>query len=85
MQSLLIPTILVPVDFSRRAEGAARCARNLATHFDAETILLHVIEPFQLDYAMVEPFESSLRELAQAQRTKSRLSWTPSARNSWKV
>ncbi|HZO53821.1 MAG TPA: universal stress protein [Bryobacteraceae bacterium] len=70
MQNISISKILVPVDFSRRAEGAARSAQRLAVHFHAEIILLHVVEPFHLDYAMVEPFESSLSELAQAHRQR---------------
>ncbi|HUQ95373.1 MAG TPA: universal stress protein [Bryobacteraceae bacterium] len=67
---LSISRILAPVDFSRRCEGAARSARRLAAHFHAELILLHVVEPFHVDYAMVEPFEASLRALAQANRAK---------------
>lgn len=65
-----ISRILVPVDFSRRAEGAVRSAYHLAGHFGAEVILLHVVEPFHVDFAMVEPFEASLRELAQASRAR---------------
>ena len=58
------------MDFSRRAEGAVRSAHRLAAHFDAELMLLHVVEPFHVDFAMVEPFEGSLRELAQAKWSK---------------
>jgi nucleotide-binding universal stress UspA family protein len=71
MHQVSISRILVPVDFSRRAEDAALSAKRLAAHFNAELILLHVVEPFHVDYAMLEPFEDSLRELAQAKRSKS--------------
>ena len=43
MQSL--SKILLPVDFSERSAGAAHYARLLATHFDSEVILLHVLPP----------------------------------------
>ncbi len=37
--------ILFPVDFSRRSRGAAAFVEALAGRFEAELILLHVIEP----------------------------------------
>jgi nucleotide-binding universal stress UspA family protein len=37
--------ILFPVDFSRRARGAAAYVEALAGRFEAELILLHVVEP----------------------------------------
>jgi nucleotide-binding universal stress UspA family protein len=70
MHQVSISRILVPVDFSRRAEDAALSAKRLAAHFNAELILLHVVEPFHVDYAMLEPFEDSLRELARAKRSQ---------------
>ena len=39
--------ILLPVDFSERAAGAARCARVLAQHFSSEIVLLHVLAPLE--------------------------------------
>ncbi|MFN0169817.1 MAG: universal stress protein [Bryobacteraceae bacterium] len=72
MHPVSIHKILAPVDFSRRAEGAVRSARRLAAHFDAELIVLHVMEPFHVDYAMVEPFEGSLRHLADENLAKKR-------------
>lgn len=45
-----VSKILVPVDFSERAFSAVRYARNLACHFHAELILLHVLPP--IPYAM---------------------------------
>jgi len=70
MRQFLISRILVPVDFSQRSEDAARAAKRLAAHFGAELILLHVVEPFHVDFAMLEPFEDSLRKLSQAHLAK---------------
>jgi len=70
MEQVSISKILLPVDFSRRAEGAVRSAHRLAAHFHAELMLLHVVEPFHVDFAMVEPFQDSLRDLAQAKWSK---------------
>jgi nucleotide-binding universal stress UspA family protein len=42
--------ILVPVDFSERSVAAVQYARNLACHFHAELILVHVLPP--IPYAM---------------------------------
>ena len=42
--------ILLPVDFSDRSVGAARCARLLAQHFSAEVVLLHSLAP--IDYQL---------------------------------
>jgi nucleotide-binding universal stress UspA family protein len=72
MPQLSISKILVPVDFSRRAEGAVRAAERLAAHFNAELVVLHVTEPFHVDYAMVEPFEVPLRALAQGKDARVR-------------
>ena len=46
--------ILLPVDFSERAASAARCAKPLAVHFEAELILLHVLPPVQYQFGPVE-------------------------------
>jgi nucleotide-binding universal stress UspA family protein len=39
--------ILLPVDFSDRSAGAARCARVLAQHFSSEVVLLHALAPLE--------------------------------------
>ena len=70
MKNNSISKILVPVDFSHRAEGAVRRAHRLANRFGSEIVLVHVLEPIHVDFAMVEPFELPLRELAQAHRAK---------------
>ena len=41
-------TIILPVDFSTRAAGAAAHARILAKQFGAKIVALHVMRPFQL-------------------------------------
>jgi len=46
--------ILFPVDFSRRARGAAAYVEALAGRFDAEVILLHVIEPAPYNRTLAE-------------------------------
>lgn len=43
---LPLEKILLPVDFSERASGAARYAKILASHFKSEVTMLHVVEPF---------------------------------------
>ena len=52
MQSL--SKILLPIDFSERSVSAARCAKPLAKHFEAELILLHVLAPMQYQYGPAE-------------------------------
>jgi len=46
--------ILLPVDFSERAAGAARYAKSLAAHFQSEVVLLHALPPPQQVFAPVE-------------------------------
>lgn len=41
-------TIVLPVDFSNRAAGAAAHARIMAKQFDATIIAVHVLRPFQV-------------------------------------
>jgi nucleotide-binding universal stress UspA family protein len=63
-----IPTIervLVPIDFSETAAGAARYADALAQRVGAKVTLLHVVPPLSFDYAMAEPTESRAQELRQ--------------------
>jgi universal stress protein A len=43
-----IKRILVPVDFSQDSLNALNSARDLAQHFGAELLLLHVIAPIDL-------------------------------------
>ena len=46
--------ILFPMDFSRRARGAAVYVEALAGRFDAEVMLLHVIEPTPYNRTLAE-------------------------------
>lgn len=55
--------ILLPVDFSERSVGAARYARLLADHFQAELVLLHVLTPQQYEFGAMEVAGSMLNEL----------------------
>jgi len=58
MRNLSFSRILVPVDFSTRSAEAVRYAKRLTAHFDSQLLLLHVVEPAALDYAMVEPVQT---------------------------
>jgi nucleotide-binding universal stress UspA family protein len=51
---LPLSRILVPVDFSERSVAAIRYARNLACHFHAELILLHVLPPISYELSGFE-------------------------------
>ena len=72
MPALSIQKILLPVDFSANAEDAVRYAASLARRFNSEVVLLHVLEPPHVDFAMVE-FTDSLESLAQAGRERTRV------------
>lgn len=60
-----ISRVLVPIDFSDTAAGAARYADALAQRVGARVTLLHVVPPLSFDYAMAEPTESRAAELRQ--------------------
>jgi nucleotide-binding universal stress UspA family protein len=47
---LMLKKILVPIDFSNISKGSLPLATFLAAKFDAEIILLHVVEKFPIDY-----------------------------------
>lgn len=72
MPSLPITKILLPVDFSARAEEALRYAVPMAQHFNAELVLLHVLEPLHPDFAMAE-LPDALASLSQTQRERARV------------
>jgi len=44
--------ILVPVDFSKSSLDALQYALDMAQHYDAQLILLHVVEPYHADMLM---------------------------------
>jgi nucleotide-binding universal stress UspA family protein len=60
--------ILLPVDFSDRCLGAARYAYALASRYDAEILMLHVVEPIRYEFSALEFGGTVLTELA-ANRT----------------
>ena len=64
--------ILVPVDFSDRAVGAARCAKVLADHFHSSLTLLHVIPPSNYDVAPLDAGGAILPELYRARTEQAR-------------
>jgi nucleotide-binding universal stress UspA family protein len=49
-----VSKILLPVDFSERSMAAARCAKPLVSHFQAELILLNVLPPIQYQFGPAE-------------------------------
>ncbi len=55
MNNLAIRRILVPIDLSARSADAAEYAQVVADRFNAELILLHVLEPLAADFAMTDP------------------------------
>src|SRR5688500_12409333 len=55
MKNLAIRRILVPIDLSARSADAAEYAQVVADRFNAELILLHVLEPLAADFAMTDP------------------------------
>ena len=55
--------IVLPVDFSERSLGAARYGKTLATHFDSELTLLHVLTPPHYEFGALEIGGSMLSEL----------------------
>lgn len=69
---LPLSKILVPVDFSERSVSAIRYARNLACHFHAELILLHVLRPISYEPGGSEfggvVMPDTLGRIAQARR-----------------
>jgi nucleotide-binding universal stress UspA family protein len=57
--------ILFPIDFSQRSRGAASYVEALAGRFDAELILLHVIEPTTYNRTLAEEPTISPKEILQ--------------------
>lgn len=55
--------ILLPVDFSQRAVGAARYAEALADQYSAQITMLHVIPPPHYEFASMEAGSTALAEL----------------------
>lgn len=62
MNTLPQGKILVPVDFSPRSTDAVEYAMPIAKRFGSELIILHVMEPLSIDFAMVEPSRALLQD-----------------------
>ena len=71
MPALSITKILLPVDFSAKADEAVLYAASLARRFNSEVILLHVLEPPHADFAVVE-LPGYLEGIAQARQESAR-------------
>ncbi len=72
-----IKRILLPTDFSKHANQALRHAARLATEFDAELVLLHVVSVFEDDpydeaqhFPDMEAFYTQLEDSARARMAK---------------
>ena len=61
-----LASILLPVDFSERSTGAARCAKALANHFASQVTLLHVLAPAPFDSGLDAPGGAMVAELLRA-------------------
>ncbi len=55
--------ILLPVDFSERSSGAARCARTLSARFQPAVTVLHVLPPPQYEFGAMDVSGSIIGEL----------------------
>lgn len=71
---LPISKIVLPVDFSQRSPGAARYAKALARHFDAEVSILHVVASPPYEFGTLEVSGAVLSELlANSEHTEKHL------------
>jgi len=61
-----LSNILLPVDFSERAAGAARYARLLASHFQSTVTLLHAITPPQYEFGAIDIGGMMMADLYQS-------------------
>ncbi len=64
--------ILLPVDFSDRCLGAAHYAASLASRFQAEIALLHVVEPLRYDFGEMEFAGGVANEVMQSRVAQAR-------------
>jgi nucleotide-binding universal stress UspA family protein len=55
--------ILLPVDFSERSSGAARCVRSLASRFGSAITVLHVLPPPQYEFGAMDVSGSVISEI----------------------
>lgn len=71
-ENKFVSSILVPIDFSDPATGALRQAKRMAEAFDAELVLLYVIEPiaYPAELGVVVNLEDDLEDRALAELKK---------------
>ncbi len=55
--------ILLPVDFSERSSGAARCVRSLCSRFRSSVTVLHVLPPPQTEFGALDVSGSVLGDI----------------------
>jgi nucleotide-binding universal stress UspA family protein len=55
--------LLLPVDFSDRSSGAARCARTLSARFGSKITVMHVLPPPQYEFGAMDVSGSIIGEL----------------------
>ena len=60
-----VSSILLPVDFSERSAPAARYARSLASQFESQLILLHVLPPLHLEFGAADVSGYMVTELCE--------------------
>jgi nucleotide-binding universal stress UspA family protein len=54
---------LLPVDFSERSSGAARCVRSLSSRFGSAITVLHVLPPPQYEFGAMDVSGSVISEI----------------------
>lgn len=64
--------ILLPVDFSGRCRGAARYVEALASRFDSEVTVLHVLPPPHYEFSVLEVGGTVLNDLYAARMQQAR-------------
>jgi len=68
-----LETILVPTDFSESARHALKYAVSFAQEYDAQVLLLHVVEPIAVGYAsdlFPVPMAEAFREISAYARNE---------------
>ncbi len=73
---LALDRILLPIDFSERSCGAARYIEALASHFDPQVVLLHVLPPPHYEFGALDVGGGMMSDLAanRAAQVKQELS-----------
>ncbi len=64
--------VLLPVDFSERCLGAARYAQALASRWQGELTLLHVLEPLRYEFSTLEFGGAVMNDLSETRTAETR-------------